>query len=256
MKTAKKVMITEFGAPETMKLESVTLPDPAAGEVQLKQTAIGLNFIDIYQRKGVYPIPLPTGLGHEAAGVVEAVGPDVTAFKPGDRVAYMNAGLGAYADYRNVPADRLVAIPSTVSEEEAAALLFKGMTAQYLLKKTHQVKPGEIVLVHAAAGGVGHFSVQVAKLKGAHVVAVASTRHEAFLRDLGADEFIDYKKTPPEDVARDLDLVVDTLGGPATSRFLRTLKRFVTEGVLPQGPSEKMAKAHRDLAVVRESEEA
>ena len=118
MKTARKVMLTEFGSPEKMKLESVVLPEPAAGEVQLKQTAIGLNFIDIYQRKGVYPIPLPTGLGHEAAGVVEAVGSEVEGFNPGDRVAYMNAGLGAYADYRNVPADRLVMIPPGVSEEQ------------------------------------------------------------------------------------------------------------------------------------------
>lgn len=195
MKTARKVIITEFGAPETMKLESVTLPDPAAGEVQLKQTAIGLNFIDIYQRKGVYPIPLPTGLGHEAAGVVEAVGPDVTAFKPGDRVAYMNAGLGAYADYRNVPADRLVAIPSTVSEEEAAALLFKGMTAQYLLKKTHQVKPGEIVLVHAAAGGVGQILCQWAKKLGAFVIGTASSADKcAIAKSAGADIAINYSQ--------------------------------------------------------------
>ena len=133
MKTARKVIVTEFGAPEKMQIVSAELPAPAAGEVQLRQTAIGLNFIDIYQRKGVYPLPLPTGLGHEAAGVVEAVGPGVEAFKVGDRVAYMNAGLGAYADFRNVPADRLVRIPAGVSDEQAAALLFKGITAQYLL---------------------------------------------------------------------------------------------------------------------------
>ena len=193
MKTARKVMITEFGAPENMKLVSVDLPAPAAGEVQLKQTAIGLNFIDIYQRKGVYPLPLPTGLGHEAAGIVEAVGAGVDQFKPGDRVAYMNAGLGAYADYRNVAADRLVAIPDGVSDEQAAALLFKGITAQYLLKKTHAVKPGEIILVHAAAGGVGQILCQWAKGLGAFVIGTAGSPEKcAIAKAAGADIAIDY----------------------------------------------------------------
>ena len=140
MTIARKVLIEEFGSPDNMKIVSVELPAPAAGEVQLRQTAIGLNFIDIYQRKGVYPLPLPTGLGHEAAGVIEAVGDGVTNFKPGDRVAYMNAGLGAYADFRNVPADRLVHIPDEVSDENAVALLFKGITAQYLLRKHTKLK--------------------------------------------------------------------------------------------------------------------
>lgn len=193
MKTARKVIITEFGAPENMKLVATDLPAPAAGEVQLKQTAIGLNFIDIYQRKGVYPLPLPTGLGHEAAGVVKAVGAGVDQFKPGDRVAYMNAGLGAYADYRNVAADRLVAIPDGVSDEQAAALLFKGITAQYLLKKTHAVKPGEIILVHAAAGGVGQILCQWAKGLGAFVIGTAGSPEKcAIAKAAGADIAIDY----------------------------------------------------------------
>ena len=193
MKTARKVIITEFGAPENMKLVATDLPAPAAGEVQLKQTAIGLNFIDIYQRKGVYPLPLPTGLGHEAAGIVEAVGAGVDQFKPGDRVAYMNAGLGAYADYRNVAADRLVSIPDEVSDEQAAALLFKGITAQYLLKKTHAVKPGEIILVHAAAGGVGQILCQWAKGLGAFVIGTAGSPEKcAIAKAAGADIAIDY----------------------------------------------------------------
>src|SRR5450631_3531141 len=124
MKTARTVRIEEFGTPGKMRVTSIELPLPATGEVQLRQTAIGFNFIDVYQRKGMYPLPLPTGLGHEAAGIVEAVGPGVDDFRPGDRVAYMNAGVGAYADYRNVPAERLVGIPSGVSDEQAAALLF------------------------------------------------------------------------------------------------------------------------------------
>ncbi len=195
MKTARKVIITEFGAPENMKLMSVELPDPAAGEVQLRQTAIGINFIDIYQRKGVYPLTLPTGLGHEAAGIVEAVGSDVQSFKVGDRVAYMNAGLGAYADYRNVPVERLVGIPGNVSDEQAAALLFKGITAQYLLQKTHTVKSGEIVLIHAAAGGVGQILCQWAKSLGAFVIGTAGSPEKcAVIKAAGADIAIDYSK--------------------------------------------------------------
>ena len=195
MKIARKVLIEEFGSPENMKIVSVELPSPAAGEVQLRQTAIGLNFIDIYQRKGVYPLQLPTGLGHEAAGVIEAVGAGVTDFKPGDRVAYMNAGLGAYADYRNVPADRLVHIPDEVSDENAVALLFKGITAQYLLRKTHEVKKGEIILVHAAAGGVGQILCQWAKALGAFVIGTAGSPEKcAVAKACGADIVIDYSK--------------------------------------------------------------
>ena len=195
MKIARKVLIEEFGSPDNMKIVSAELPAPDAGEVQLKQTAIGLNFIDIYQRKGVYPLQLPTGLGHEAAGVIEAVGAGVTDFKPGDRVAYMNAGLGAYADYRNVPADRLVHIPDEVSDENAVALLFKGITAQYLLRKTHEVKKGEIILVHAAAGGVGQILCQWAKALGAFVIGTAGSPEKcAVAKACGADIVIDYSK--------------------------------------------------------------
>jgi NADPH2:quinone reductase len=186
-------MIEEYGGPEKMSYATVELPLPAAGEVQLRQTAIGFNFIDVYQRKGIYPLPLPTGLGHEAAGIVEAVGPGVDQFKPGDRVAYMNAGVGAYADYRNVPSIRLVAIPAGITDEQAAALLFKGMTAQYLLKKTHAVKPDEIILVHAAAGGVGQILCQWAKGLGAFVIGTAGSDEKcATARKAGCDIAINY----------------------------------------------------------------
>ena len=140
MDSTRQIILNELGAPELMQLQSVPLPPPSPGEVQLRQTAIGFNYIDVYQRKGAYPLPLPTGLGHEAAGVVQAVGEGVTGFAPGDRVAYMNAGIGAYAERRNVAAARLVPIPAGVSDEDAAALLFKGLTAQYLLRKTHRVQ--------------------------------------------------------------------------------------------------------------------
>ena len=195
MKTARKVIITEFGGPEKLVLREVELPSPAAGEVQIRQTAVGFNFIDVYQRKGVYPLPLPTGLGHEAAGVVEAVGSGVGRFRPGDRVAYMNAGLGAYADYRNVAAERLVPIPDGITEEQAAALLFKGMTAQYLLRRTHVVKAGEIVLVHAAAGGVGQILCRWAKALGAFVIGTAGSAAKcAIAKAAGADVALDYSQ--------------------------------------------------------------
>ncbi len=175
MTTQRRVVLTEFGPPQVMSLQNGDLAAPGAGEVCLRQTAIGFNFIDIYQRRGVYPLERPTGLGFEAAGVVEAVGPDVTEFAPGDRVAYMNAGVGAYADRRNVPAAKLVRVPEGVTDEAAAALLFKGMTAQYLLRKTHAVQPGDLLLVHSAAGGVGQILTRWATALGATVVGTTGS---------------------------------------------------------------------------------
>lgn len=195
MTTAHAVRLSAFGGPEALTIETVDLPSPGPGEVQLRQTAIGFNFIDVYQRKGTYPLPLPTGLGHEAAGIVEAVGDGVTAIREGDRVAYMNAGLGAYADRRNVPADKLVKLPDGVSDEAAAALIFKGMTAQYLVRKTHPVAKGDLVLVHAAAGGVGQILVRWAKALGAEVVGTAGGPEKcAIAKQAGADIAIDYRK--------------------------------------------------------------
>ncbi|CAN7647333.1 quinone oxidoreductase [Bosea sp. LjRoot9] len=175
MTTRRAAIISEFGPPDVLSVEVQTLPPPAQGEVRLRQTAIGFNFIDIYQRKGIYPLPLPTGLGFEAAGVVEALGPDVAGIKPGDRVAYINAGVGAYTDRRNVPADKLVALPDTVSDEAAATLLFKGLTAQYLLRKTHAVQPGDLLLVHSAAGGVGQILSRWASALGATVIGTTGS---------------------------------------------------------------------------------
>lgn len=195
MKMARTVRMEEFGGPEKMVVASVELPFPAAGEVQIRQTAVGFNYIDVYQRKGIYPLLLPTGLGHEAAGIVEAVGSGVDHFQPGDRVAYMNAGVGAYADFRNLPADRLVRIPDGVSEEQAAAMLFKGITVQYLLKKTHLVKSGEIILVHAAAGGVGQILCQWAKGLGAFVIGTAGSKEKcAIALEVGCDAAINYSE--------------------------------------------------------------
>ena len=196
MTQARTIQLTEFGSPDVMKLVTLELSAPAAGEVQLRQTAIGFNYIDVYQRSGKYPLPTPTGLGHEAAGVVEAVGDGVTDLKVGDHVVYMNAGLGAYADRRNVPAAKMVKIPAGISDDDAAAVFFKAMTAQYLVKKTHQVAPGDVVLVHAAAGGVGLILVRWAKALGAKVIGTAGSAAKcALAKSEGADACIDYTQS-------------------------------------------------------------
>ena len=193
MTTARVVSLSELGSADVIKLIDKELPAPAKGEVQLRQTAIGFNFIDVYQRSGVYPLEMPTGLGHEAVGVVQAIGEGVTGLKVGDRVMYMNAGIGAYASARNVAADKLVPVPDNVSDEVAAAVFFKAMTAQYLVQKTYKVKAGYIVLVHAAAGGVGQILAGWAKALGAFVVgSVGSPAQFAAAKEAGCDAVIDY----------------------------------------------------------------
>lgn len=195
MTIAQAIRLTAFGGPEVMRLERLDLPPPSPGEVQLRQTAIGFNFIDIYQRAGKYPLPTPTGLGHEAAGVVEALGAGVTDLAVGDHVVYMNAGVGAYADRRNVPAGKLVKIPDGISDDDAAAVFFKAMTAQYLVKKTHAVQPGDVVLVHAAAGGVGQILSGWAKALGATVIGTAGSQAKcAAALAAGCDAAIDYSQ--------------------------------------------------------------
>ena len=195
MTTARMVSLSELGNADVIQLIDKELPAPAKGEVQLRQTAIGFNFIDVYQRSGVYPLELPTGLGHEAVGVVEALGEGVTRFNIGDRVMYINAGIGAYASARNVAADKLVAVPDAVSDEVAAAVFFKAMTAQYLVQKTYPVKSGDVVLVHAAAGGVGQILAGWAKSLGAFVVGtVGSEAKFASAKEAGCDAVVDYSK--------------------------------------------------------------
>ena len=195
MTTARVVSLSELGSADVIKLIDKELPAPAKGEVQIRQTAIGFNFIDVYQRSGVYPLEMPTGLGHEAVGVVQALGEGVTGFKIGDRVMYMNAGIGAYASARNVPADKLVPVPDNVSDEVAAAVFFKAMTAQYLVQKTYKVKAGDVVLVHAAAGGVGQILAGWAKALGAFVVgSVGSQAKVAAAKTAGCDAVVDYSK--------------------------------------------------------------
>lgn len=164
-----------------MALEDVPLPPPGPGEVTLRHTAVGLNFIDVYQRNGHYPLQLPSGLGQEAAGVVTAVGPGVTAVRVGERVAYANAPLGAYAEARNYPAEKLVPVPEGVSDEAAAASLLKGLTAWYLVCRTFRVERGQTVLVHAAAGGVGLILCQWLRHLGATVIGTVGNAAKAEL---------------------------------------------------------------------------
>jgi len=175
------VRLTKQGGPEVMVLEDVAVQPPGPGEATLKHTAVGLNFIDVYQRSGHYPLQLPAGLGQEAAGVVTAIGPGVTSVRVGERVAYAGAPLGAYAEARNYPADRLVPVPEGVSDEAAAASLLKGLTAWYLVCRTFKVERGQTVLVHAAAGGVGLILCQWLRHLGATVIGTVGSTAKAEL---------------------------------------------------------------------------
>jgi len=166
----RAIKIERVGGPEVLTFENVTLPPPGDGEVRIRHTAIGVNFIDIYHRTGLYKLPLPSGLGLEAAGVVEAVGAGVTRLAEGDRVAYASGPVGAYAEAQNVAARRAVKIPEGVTDELAAAVLLKGLTAHYLLRRTYQVRRGDTILWHAAAGGVGMLAVQWARSLGVTVI--------------------------------------------------------------------------------------
>lgn len=190
----KAIRFAQAGGPEVLKLDEVALPPPGPGQVRVRHTAIGVNFIDTYHRSGLYKLPLPSGLGSEAAGMVDVLGDGVTALEAGDRVAYAGT-LGAYAEANNVPADRLVKLPAAISDEIAAAALLKGMTAQYLLKRTFPVTPGQTILFHAAAGGVGLIACQWAAHLGAHVIGtVGSDDKVALARAHGCAHVLNTRK--------------------------------------------------------------
>jgi NADPH2:quinone reductase len=176
----KAIRFEKTGGPEVLDYVDVELPPPGPGQARVRHTAIGVNFIDTYHRSGLYKLPLPSGLGGEAAGVVEAVGEGVTNLKPGDRAAYAGP-LGAYSEANNIPAERLVKLPATVSDETAAAAMLKGMTAQYLLKRTYPVKAGETILFHSAAGGVGLIACQWAKALGVTVIGTVGSEEKIAL---------------------------------------------------------------------------
>lgn len=253
MATMTAIRQHTFGGPEVLAPEEVPVPVPAAGEVLVRVRAAALNPPDWYLREGMPDVPadlrppmdLPLTLGTDVSGVVAAVGEGVNAFVEGDEVfgllrfpEPMNAA--AHADYVTAPVGDLARKPAGVDHVHAAAVPMAGLTAwQFLIELGHDhpspfqearhvpvpLGPGTRVVVNGAAGGVGHLAVQLAAWRGAHVTAVASGRHGAFLRELGADEVIDYTAVCPEDVLRDVDLVVDVVGGPASGRFLRTLRR-------------------------------
>ena len=188
------IRIHEHGGPEVMKWEAVEVGAPAAKEIRVRHTAVGLNYIDTYHRTGLYKIALPSVIGREGAGVVDAVGSEVTELKVGDRVAYASAPIGSYSEMRLVAADRVVKIPASVTDQQAASMMLKGMTAQYLLRRTYPIKPGDTILFHAAAGGVGLILCQWAKHLGATVIGTVGSEEKATLaRANGCDHVINYR---------------------------------------------------------------
>ncbi len=229
----KAIRAHKTGGPEVLQFEDITLPQPGPGEILIRNRAIGLNFIDTYFRSGLYPAPqMPFTLGNESAGDVLAVGPNVTEFKPGDRVAVV-AGLGAYAEERIVPAASVVALPEGISYEAAASMLLKGLTAEYLLHRTYKVKPGDTILVHAAAGATGLILCQWGKALGATVIGTVGSKEKAELAKAhGADHVINYRE---EDFAARVkeitggslcDVVYDGVGKDTFMKSLDTLKPF------------------------------
>jgi NADPH2:quinone reductase len=233
---AKAIRLHETGGPEVLRLEDVPVGDPGPGEARLRQTAIGVNFIDTYHRTGLYKLPLPTGIGSEGAGVVEAVGPGVSVVREGDRVAYAGGPPGAYAEARVMPADRLVKLPDGISDRQAAGMMLKGMTVRYLVRRTYAVQAGDVVLWHAAAGGVGLIACQWLEALGATVIGTAGSDEKAALaRAHGADHVIVYtRESFPEKVrertgGRGVPVVYDSVG---KSTFMGSLDCLRPRGLL------------------------
>jgi NADPH:quinone reductase len=233
------IRIHSYGGPEVLRWEAVEVGEPGPGEARVRHTAIGLNFIDVYERTGLYPAALPAVLGREAAGVVEAVGAGVSHLKAGDRVAYAFNASGAYSEARRLPAERLVRIPDPVDDRQAAAIMLKGLTAQALLRQTYRVRKGDTLLIHAAAGGVGSIAVQWAKHLGATVIAIVGSQPKANrARELGADhvflageDWVQQAKSVTG--SRGVDVVYDSVGKDTfigSLDCLRPLGLMVTYG--------------------------
>jgi NADPH:quinone reductase len=222
------------GGPEVLVWEEVNVGKPGPGEVRIRHTAVGLNFVDIYNRSGLYPAPLPSGLGSEGAGVVEEVGEGVSDLKPGDRVAYGSSPVGAYAEARLIPADRLLKLPDSIDDKTAAAMMLKGLTVQYLIRQTYRVKSGDTILLHAAAGGVGLILSQWAKHLGATVIGTVGSDEKAKLaKDHGCAHVIVYTR---EDFAKRVEeitggkkvpVVYDSVG---KDTFLKSLDCLAPQG--------------------------
>jgi NADPH2:quinone reductase len=236
----KAIRIHKNGPPSVMKWEEVDLGKPAKGEVRLRQTAVGLNFIDTYQRSGLYPLPLPMVLGLEGAGVVETLGRGVTGIKVGDRVAYAGGPSGSYAEQRNYPAANLIKIPKEISDQTAAAMMLKGMTARYLLRNTYRVKKGDTILIHAAAGGLGLILCQWANHLGATVIGTVGSKKKSDLAKVhGCHHPIIYTKQNFVDQVKRLTegagvpVVYDSIGKdtfPASLDCLQKRGLFVSFG--------------------------
>ena len=232
----KAIRFEKTGGTDVLRYVDVDLPPPARGEVRLKHTVIGVNFIDTYHRSGLYPLPLPSGLGSEAAGVVEAVGEGVTGFKPGDRVGYASGFIGSYAEAVNIPAERLVRLPANISDEIAASILLKGMTTQYLLRRIHAVKPGDTIVFHAAAGGVGQIAVQWARHLGATVIGTTTSPAKvALAKELGCDHVLNTREPGWEKKVREITggagvpVVYDSIG---KDTFLAGLDCLQPRGIM------------------------
>lgn len=228
----KRIQIKQNGGPDVIQLIDVDLPDPAPGEVRIENKAIGINFIDTYIRSGLYPTPLPGGLGTEAAGIVTHVGPGVTVLKPGDRVVYAQSTLGAYSEAHNVSVEKVALLPDSISFEQAAASFLKGLTVWYLLRQTHVVQPGETFLFHAAAGGVGLIACQWAKALGAQLIGTVGSAEKAQRATAaGAWATINYRE---ENIAervlqltdgKKLGVVYDSVGKDTWEASLNCLQR-------------------------------
>jgi NADPH2:quinone reductase len=226
----KAVRVHQHGGPEALTVEDIPIPEPGAGEARIKIEAIGLNFVDVYKRKGIYKVNLPLTPGEEAAGIVDAVGPGVTEVQVGQRVAYAQT-TGAYAEYAVVPAHTLVPLPDGVSAQQAAAVLLQGMTAHYLCYSTYPLRAGETALIHAAAGGVGLLLVQMAHGLGAHIIATVSTEEKAQLaREAGANDVILYTQVDFEAETkrltdnRGVHVVYDSVGKDTFDKSLNCLR--------------------------------
>src|SRR2546425_948261 len=226
----KAIQVAEVGGPEVLKLVDLPIPTPKPNEAVVQIKAVGVNFIDIYFREGRYPATLPFIIGQEAAGVVTAVGSAITKVKPGDSVAYTGI-MGSYAEYAAVPADHLVPVPEELDFNQAAAAMLQGMTAHYLSHSTYPIKPGQTVLIHAAAGGVGRLLVQMGKNLGARVIATAGSEEKARLaRDAGADDVVIYTKQDFETETRRLTegkgvhVVYDGVGKDTFDKGLNVLR--------------------------------
>jgi NADPH2:quinone reductase len=224
------IRIHRPGGPEALVWDEIQVGSPGPGQVRLRHTAVGLNFIDVYHRTGLYPLPLPLIIGSEGAGVVEELGPGVTGLQPGDRVAYAGV-IGAYAETRLIPADRVVKIPAKITDHQAAAMMLQGMTVRYLIREVYAVKPGDTILIHAAAGGVGLILCQWAKALGATVIGTVSSDGKAELAKAhGCDHPIVYtrddfqKRVMEITEGRKLPVVYDSIGKDTFMQSLDCLR--------------------------------